>query len=185
MIPLDLNVSEAYAFYRRYLLGTATDKTEIYIRYGFSPPAVASTDWEVFAAILLQDRSRGGNGADLERHEVKSAGYGSSFEYQYHKFHGEQKLSEDQHVNHIFISYSNNYQDVEVRYLLGEQVAPLFESWRPGLIANYKAGRQRYRRSIPFGYVRLRGILILKIQSGELVALPPAADSGYWQRSML
>ena len=185
MIPLDLNVPEAYDFYRRYLLGTAKDKTAIYVRYGFNPPEVASKDWEVFAAILLQDKARGGDGADLERHEVKSAGYGWSFEYQYHRFHGEQKLNEDKEVNHLFISYANNYQDIEVRYLYGKDLASVFESWRPGLIANYEARRQRYRKSISFGYVKMYGTLILKIKEGELVALPPEGDLGYLTPSML
>lgn len=176
MLTLELNIPEAFDFYRKYLLGTAKDKSEIYVRYGFKPPGVASKDWEVFAAILLRDRSKGGDGADLERHEVKSAGYGWSFEYQYHKFHGEQKLDEDKQVNHLFISYAANYQDVEVRYLRGKELAQVFESWRPG---HYQAGKQRYRKSISFGYVKLSGVLILKIEHGQLAPLPPLADSGY------
>lgn len=182
MIPQeDLNTSEAFDFYRKYLLGTAKDKAEIYVRYGFKPPVVASRDWEVFAAILVRDKAKGGDGADLEQHEVKSAGYGWSFEYQYHKFHGEQKLDEDQQVNHIFISYAANYQDIEVRYLRGEDLSSTFESWRPGLIANYESGNQRYRKSISFGFVKLYGLLILKIEHGELAPLPPTEDSGYSQ----
>lgn len=110
---------------------------------------------------------------------MKSAGYGGSFEYQYHKFHGEQKLDEDKQVNHLFISYAANYQDVEVRYLRGEDLALVFERRRPGLIANYQAGKQRYRKSISFGYVKLSGVLILKIEHGQLAPLPPLADSGY------
>lgn len=110
---------------------------------------------------------------------MKSAGYGWSFEYQYHKFHGEQKLDEDKRVNHLFISYAANYQDVEVRYLRGEDLSVVFESWRLGLVANYQAGKQRYRKSISFGYVKLYGALILRIEQGEIAPLPPAAGSGY------
>jgi hypothetical protein len=179
VIPLDLNIVEAYDFYKKYLLGTAKDKAEIYERYGFRPPEVASKDWEVFGAILLRDRKKPGIGADLERHEVKSAGYGWSFEYQYHRNHGEEKLDEDKEVNHLFISYAENYQDVEVRYVLGQDLALTFESWRPGLVAKYQSGGQRYRKSISFGFVRQHGTLILRIEQGELAAPPPATDSEY------
>lgn len=171
MLKIDLDVTRAYWFYRRYLLDLTTDKKALYEEYGFKVAgSVLSRDWELFAAILLKDRAKMGDGADLMRHEVKSAIYGNSFEYQYHKFHGEYKLAEDKRVDHIFISYSPDYFDIEVRHIPGEQLALIFDSWLTGLITNYAGEnpRQRYRRSISFGTVKRQGTLLLQIQAGEL-----------------
>ena len=45
-----------------------------------------SSDWEVFASMLVKDLGRKfGAGIDLANYEVKSAKQGASYEYQYHK----------------------------------------------------------------------------------------------------
>lgn len=100
-----LQVQEAFSFYRTYILEYSRDKAEIYRKYGFSlQGSVGSKDWEVFAAILLNDRARRGDGADLVNHEVKSAVIGGSFEYQYHRNRGLNKLTDDRDVDHIFVA---------------------------------------------------------------------------------
>ena len=171
MFAHNLDAEKAYNFYKRYLLDLTRDKTAIYTEYGFRVTGglVPSQDWELFAAILLKDKAKPGDGADLEHHEVKSAVQGNSFEYQYHKHHGEDKLDEDIAIDHVFISYERGYAGLEVRFVKGDALAAIFESWRPGLIQNYQAGRQRYRKSIAFGFVREHGDLILKIEDGELI----------------
>ena len=89
-----LQVQKAYSFYSTYILKYSRDKAEIYGQYGFSlQGSVGSKDWEVFAAILLNDKARKGDGADLENYEVKSATFGGSFEYQYHRNQGLKKLN--------------------------------------------------------------------------------------------
>lgn len=184
MFPPDLDVPTAYWFYRKYLLDAAQDKLEIYQRYGFLAPPVASVDWEVFIAILVRDRRKPGDGADLERHEVKSAGMGGAFEYQYHREYGMDKLEEDKTVDHVFISYGSGYKDVDVRIVEKTKLTMVFESWKPELEANYKIpNRQRFRKSVASGFVRMQGELLLTIRDGELVyptqlggsilALPP------------
>ncbi len=83
---LTLQIQEAYSFYKKYILEHSQNKAEIYEQYGFSlQGSIGSKDWEVFAAILLNDRARRGDGADLVNYEVKSAVLGGSFEYQYHR----------------------------------------------------------------------------------------------------
>ena len=97
---LTLQVQEAYSFYRTYILEYSRNKAEIYEQYGFSlQGSVGSKDWEVFAAILVNDKARQGDGADLENYEVKSATTGSSFEYQYHRNRGLNKLTDDRDVD--------------------------------------------------------------------------------------
>ncbi len=165
-----LHVQEAYAFYKRYILDYSRDKAEIYERYGFSlQGSVGSKDWEVFAAILVNDRARRGNGADLMNYEVKSAVIGGSFEYQYHRNHGLEKLTEDKGVDHIFVVRSESYTNVEVWLIERTKMATTFDRWLPELLQNYEtADRQRFRRSVTYGFVRGQGVRLMEISDGLL-----------------
>jgi hypothetical protein len=166
----NLQVQEAYSFYRTYILEYSRDKTEIYERYGFSlQGSVGSKDWEVFAAILLNDRARRGDGADLMNYEVKSAVIGGSFEYQYHRNRGVDKLTDDREVDHIFVCRSNTYANVEVWLVERAKMISSFDRWLPELIQNYETDtRQRFRRSVTYVFVRSQGIQLLEIRDGEL-----------------
>lgn len=165
-----LQVQEAYSFYRVYILEYSQNKARVYEQYGFSlQGSIGSKDWEVFAAILLNDRARRGDGADLEHYEVKSATTGSSFEYQYHRNHGLDKLTDDRNIDHIFVARSKDYMNVEVWLVERTKMIPIFDRWLPELIQNYEtAGRQRFRRSVTYGFVKSQGTLLLEISSGEL-----------------
>lgn len=168
-VPM-LQVQEVYSFYRTYILEYSRNKAEIYERYGFSlQGSVGPKDWEVFAAILLNDRARRGDGADLENYEVKSATIGSSFEYQYHRNRGLNKLTDDRDVDHIFVARSENYMNVEVWLVERTKMIPMFDRWLPELLQNYEtAERQRFRRSVTYGFVKSQGVRLLAISSGEL-----------------
>lgn len=166
-----LHIQEAYAFYRTFILDYARNKADIYEKYGFNlQGSVGSKDWEVFAAVLLGDRARPGDGADLMKHEVKSALLGNSFEYQYHKNRGLEKLEEDEVVDHIFVARSKTYADVSVWLVERSHLIPTFDSWLPELSQNYLSGtRQRFRRSVGYAFVKARGELLLEIRAGQLV----------------
>lgn len=165
-----LQVQEAFSFYRTYILEYSRDKTEIYRKYGFSlQGSVGSKDWEVFAAILLNDRARRGDGADLVNYEVKSAVIGGSFEYQYHRNRGLNKLTDDRDVDHIFVARSETYTNVEIWLVERSRMVPTFDRWLPELLQNYETiERQRFRRSVTYGFVRSQGIRLLEIRAGEL-----------------
>jgi hypothetical protein len=166
----NLQVQEAYSFYRAYILEYSRDKAEIYQRYGFSlQGSVGSKDWEVFAAILLNDRARRGDGADLMNYEVKSAVLGGSFEYQYHRNRGLDKLTDDRDVDHIFVARSETYTKVEIWLVERTKMISTFDRWRLELLQNYEtAERQRFRRSVTYGFVKSQGIRLLEISDGEL-----------------
>jgi hypothetical protein len=168
-VPI-LQVQEAYSFYSTYILNYSRNKASVYEQYGFSlQGSVGSKDWEVFAAILLNDRARKGDGADLENYEVKSATIGSSFEYQYHRNRGLNKLTDDRNVDHVFVARSETYTSVEVWFVERTKMVPTFDRWLPELQQNYEtAGRQRFRRSVTYGFVRSQGTRILEISGGEL-----------------
>lgn len=161
----------AYKFYKDEILGSARSRSRWYEEYGFKNPRTTSVDWEVFGAVLLRQK-RSGNpyGHDLEQAEVKSCGpSGSSFEYQYHKKGGIAKLDQEHLINHVYVLYSEDYLDVKVYLVRGDDLKPLFNSWRDALVANYEDGlRQRYRKAVPKSIVLQLGENILDIQSGEL-----------------
>ena len=90
-----MNYEEAYTFYK-FLKSNYDKKRKIYEKLGFSlAGAISYRDWEVFVAILMNDRCKPGDGCDLLRHEVKSALRGNSYEYQYHRNKGLEKLTGD------------------------------------------------------------------------------------------
>lgn len=167
---MELNISDAYKFYKEFILDHSQRKLEIYKRYGFTlQGSIGSKDWEVFAAILLNDRARPGDGADLMNYEVKSAVLGFGFEYQYHKNQGFKKLEDDRDVDHVFIARSSDFQDLEVWLVERRSILPVFEKWYPALRENYQnPGRQRFRRSVSYRFVSGNGRLVLQIVNGQL-----------------
>lgn len=170
---MELNISDAYEFYRKFILNYSQRKSIIYERYGFTlQGSIGPKDWEVFAAILLNDRARPGDGADLINYEVKSAVTGFSFEYQYHKYQGLKKLEDDKNVDHVFIARSSDFKDIEVWLVQRHAILAVFEEWYPALLENYQnPGRQRFRRSVTYSFVLKYGHLLLQIISGQLKAL--------------
>jgi hypothetical protein len=171
VVPIPkLNIKDAFDFYKRFILDYTQDKSKIYEKYGFTlQGSVGFKDWEVFAAILLNDKAKPGDGADLENHEVKSANLGG-YEYQYHKYHGLEKLEDDKKVDHVFISRSADYTNVEVWWASGVSLSAKFDSWEPELRANYETEtRQRFRKSITHNFVKDNGDQLLKIENGELI----------------
>jgi hypothetical protein len=121
--------------------------------------------------VLLNDRARSGHGTDLMHYEVKLAIVRNSFEYQYHKSHGLEKLEADKSVDHIFIAYSPSYTDVEVWQVEGSKLIPSFNRWLPQLRKNYEnPQKQRFRRSVTYNFVISQGICMLTIKNGKIIA---------------
>lgn len=166
------HLQEAYDFYKKFIYNE--EKQVLLTKHNFRiAGSVPSVDWELFGAILTGDDGKGGYGSDLLHHEIKSSVGVSSFEYQYHLHGGEQKLLDDAIVNHLFISYSPDYKNIEVRLVQGSFLKSKFQSWLSALRKNYRGNnpRQRYRRSIPYGTVKKEGKLMMKVELGELVSL--------------
>lgn len=102
-------------------------------------------------------------------YEVKSAVIGGSFEYQYHRNHGLEKLTNDSTIDHIFIVRNESYSHIEVWLIGRSQMISTFDKWLPELLENYETlERQRFRRSVTFGFVRTHGIRLLEISDGTL-----------------
>ena len=125
-----------------------------------------SSDWEVFASMLVNDLGRKfGAGIDLANYEVKSAKRGGSYEYQYHRNTGREKLAKDMEVGHLFFDYFDNLKEVDLRYLHGSQLAEYFVTWHDQYPDPYP---QRYRKSIPYGFVKQHGTLLMTLREGEV-----------------
>lgn len=166
------NIEEAFEYYDKHI--NRIERFDIFKERNFRVPgSVPSIDWEVFGAILTGDERKEGYGSDLKYHEVKSAGLKASYEYQYHKNHGEEKIDEDKQIDHVFIEYSPDYQDVTVRLVKANKLADTFEGWRESYKANYADGKQRFRKSITFGTVVTHGETVMTIRGGQLVQSNP------------
>jgi hypothetical protein len=81
-IPTDLDFEKSLMFFHAYMYGPLQGKLRLYGARGIpSGSAAMSTDWEVFASMLVKDLGRKfGSGVDLVNFEVKSAKTGSSIQ---------------------------------------------------------------------------------------------------------
>jgi len=136
------------------------------------PGAAMSSDWEVFASILVRDLGKKlAAGIDLSQHEVKSAFDGGSYEYQYHKDTGKKKLRTDAQVGHLFFDHRNNLGHVDLRYAHGRSMKEFFRKWLREYPDPYP---QRYRKNIPFQWVKKNALLLMTLEDGE-VTFPQTA----------
>ncbi len=129
-------------------------------------PSRGPSDWEVFASILVKDvGTKLGKGVDLSNHEVKSAENGGSYEYQYHKNTGKEKLRQDMQTGHLFFDHRDNLREVDLRYASGQQLSVFFQRWLDDYPDPYP---QRYRKNVPFAWVKENGVLLMKLRNGEV-----------------
>ena len=167
-LPDDLDVEKALIYFHAYMYGPLRGKVRLYTARGVSPRVAMSEDWELFASILVRDRGMPTqSGLDLERYEVKSATYRSAFEYQYHRNSWREKLEADRAAGHLFISHKDLLRLVEVRYCDGSDLREFFDAWQAERPYSDQ-GQQRFRRSVPFGWVRRNAALLLRIEDGEV-----------------
>ncbi len=135
-------------------------------------------DWEVFASMLVNDVGlKLAAGIDLTNYEVKSAKRKGSYEYQYHKNSGREKLIKDAEVGHLFFEYANDLSEINLRYLHGSQLAVYFEKWLkefPQKREEYEG--QRFRKQVPYGFVAKNGKLLMTLKDGEVAF--PTIDPG-------
>jgi len=170
----------AFDYYQKHI--NRTDFFELLESHGLktsgSVPAIA---WELFGSVLTGRKGKSGYGADLEGVEIKSAIADASFEYQYHLNTGLEKLKEDKVVDHFFCSYARDYQSFRVFFTRGQQLTPdFFDKWIPEYLRNYNkvegaaavnasARRQRFRKSVPYGWVSKNGQLVMEVKDGRLI----------------
>jgi len=169
------SIDTAFAFYSRHI--NDEEKLRLLTEHGLKiAGSVPSVIWELFGSLLTERLGAGTTGADLNGWEVKSAKEGGSFEYQYHLNTGASKLKEDCEVNHLFCTYSETYQDVIVKVMHGKDLEDrFFNAWKSAYASNYDVSvpnsqrRQRFRKSISFGYVEENGTLVMKVENGQLM----------------
>jgi len=165
--PTNLDFEKSLMFFHAYMYGPIQGKLRLYKARSIPPGTVAmSSDWEVFASILVNDLGRKlGAGIDLENNEVKSAKRGGAYEYQYHKETGREKLERDAEVGHLFFDYADNLREVDLRYAHGSQMKEFFDLWMAEYPDPYP---QRYRKSIPYKWVKSNGVLLMTLTNGEV-----------------
>jgi hypothetical protein len=117
-------------------------------------------------SILLRDPGKkSAAGVDLSQYEVKSAENGGSYEYQYHKNTGKDKLRSDMQVGHLFFDHRDALRHVDLRYAHGQEMKGFFQEWLDNWPHPYQ---QRYRKNIPFQWVKDNGKLLMTLEDGEV-----------------
>src|SRR5579862_5862799 len=116
-------------FFHAYMYGPLQGKLRLYsAQVVHAQGAAMSSDWEVFASILVRDLGQKlAAGIDLSQYEVKSASNGGSYEYQYHRNTGKQKLRKDAEAGHLFFDHRNNLSNVDLRYAHGSSMREFFQ----------------------------------------------------------
>lgn len=170
--PNELEFEKALMFFHAYMYGPLQGKLRLYQARGVRSPGVAmSSDWEVFASILVKDIGKKlAAGIDLSQYEVKSAADGGSYEYQYHKRTGKEKIKQDMAVGHLFFDHRDNLRKVDLRYAHGSRMKEFFLDWLKNYPDPYP---QRYRKGIPFNWVKKNGILLMTLTDGEVTYPEP------------
>lgn len=165
--PTDLDLEKSLMFFHAYMYGPLQGKLRLYKARGIPSGSVAmSSDWEVFASMIVKDVGRKfGSGIDLANYEVKSAKRGSSYEYQYHKESGREKLRKDMKCGHLFFDYADNLKQVDLRYAHGTQMTSFFKLWLREFPDPYQ---QRYRKNIAYTWVKEHGKLLMTLTDGEV-----------------
>ncbi len=172
--PTKLEFEKSLMFFHAYMFGPLQGKLRIYGARKIAAGAmITPRDWEVFASMLVNDVGQKlAAGIDLTNYEVKSAKTKGSYEYQYHKESGREKLIQDAKVGHLFFEYSENLREINLRYMHGSQLSSYFSEWLdefPKTPRDYKG--QRFRKQIPHGAVVKEGKLLMRLVDGE-VAYP-------------
>ena len=177
--PSRLDFEKSLMFFHAYMYGPLQGKLRLYAaRSVRAKGGVMSSDWEVFASILVGDLgTKLGVGIDLNGYEMKSAGPNASYEYQYHKNTGKQKLATDAEVGHLFFEYADNLRRVDLRYAHGSRMTEFFQKWLAEYPDPYP---QRYRKNVPYGWVKKNGVLLMTLIDGEVTypnIVPPDPGS--------
>jgi len=175
--PTELDFEKALMFFHAYMYGPLQGKLRLYTARSVRPAGAAmSSDWEVFASILVKDVGQKlAAGIDLSQNEVKSAAAGKSYEYQYHRNTGKEKLAHDMKVGHLFFEHANNLRLVDLRWAHGSQLREeFFEKWLEEYPDPYP---QRYRKNVPFNWVKKNAILLMTLIDGE-VTYPVSTNLG-------
>ena len=154
------DIVDAIGFFKEHIVESNKSLVPLLIKYKFKSQ-VPSWKWELLAAILLGDLRKKGNGHDLLRHEVKSSS-SSSFEYQYCRKSWKEKISQERLVDHIFISYTENFS-IQIRRLMGSQLSEILNSWESQISDQMSdAPNMRYRKSVSLNFVKANGELLLE-----------------------
>jgi hypothetical protein len=69
-------------------------------------------------------------------------------------------------VGHLFFEYFDYLRMVHLRWLHGSMLKEHFEKWLTDYPDPYP---QRYRRSVPYSFVKQHGILLMSLKDGEVV----------------
>ena len=82
-------------------------------------------------------------------------------------------MANDVKVGHLFFDNTDNLRTVSLRYAHGSQMKDFFRKWLQDYPDPYP---QRYRKNVPFQWVKTNGILLMTLTDGE-VTYPESAQT--------
>lgn len=166
------------------------DRDRLSASYGFSSSrAVNSRTFEIWAAILLKLEKEPNTREDLPGWEIKSARGDSltmvrsknglklckqstSLRYEYYPRGGLDKLKNEYDLQHMYIVYKDNYASVDVWVLSGQDLMPVFKTWKTDMTKLFRSDRHNRRdvmRALAYGYVQAHGQQVMQIRKGKLI----------------
>ncbi len=78
-------------------------------------------------------------------------------------------------AGHLFFDHRDNLRHVDLRYAHGSAMKQFFEKWLADYPDPYPQNR-RYRKNIPFQWVKSNGVLPMTLTNGE-VTYPETAKN--------
>lgn len=82
-------------------------------------------------------------------------------------------MAQDAKVGHLFFEHADNLRIVNLRYIHGIQMREFFAKWLDEYPDPYP---QRYRKNVPYGWIKQHGVLLMTLTNGE-VTYPTSAQS--------
>ena len=90
---------------------------------------------------------------------------GGIYEHQFRRNTGKQKLKRHAEIGHLFFDHRDNLRRVELRYAHGSELKHFFDKWSKEYPDPYP---QRYRKGIPFKWVKDHATLLMVLTDGEV-----------------
>jgi hypothetical protein len=87
---------------------------------------------------------------------------GGSFDYHYYRKSWKTKLEQEKEIDHIFISYTENFK-VKIYRLEAEQLQETLDSWERNIADRVSdIPNIDYRQALSLGFVKANGELIMQ-----------------------
>ena len=157
-------------YLRNCLLPACEIRREAYSQYGFGcQPIPSYADWVVFCAALTGSPiSPIGERAALDQAMVTAAQSGRPFPYMYDWEYGKDQQMHDERIDHLFVSFTDDLIEIDVRRSDGRAVVDRFKSeWGDPIGVDCQPSDASF--DLPYDWVRSNAETIARFVAGTRV----------------